>query len=167
MSISNACEQEQMFPAAFNSRTLPQADPDAVTAASETVEYVKEVLASMKENSLKYQRLVTAERNLIAIAQPCIEPSSYAAIHSQTNPYQLLLICTERIFELPALLFDLSKFSQEYFTIGDPEHLYTSFNLIGSKIIEQKVLFVFKALYLFVLCQEEMYGSLTLTIYVV
>jgi hypothetical protein len=68
---------------------------------------------------------------------------------------------------MPALLFDLSKFSQEYFTIGDPEHLYTPFNIIGSNIVEQKVLFVFKALYLFVLCHDEMSGSLSLTIYVV
>ena len=68
MSIGSACGQEQGFPAAFNSRTLPQADPDALAAASVTISYVKEVLASMKENSLKYQRLVTAERNFIAIA---------------------------------------------------------------------------------------------------
>ena len=87
MSISKACEQEQGFPAVFNTRTLPQADPDVLNAANVTLSYIKEVLASMKENSLKYQRLVTAKRDLIAIAQPCIEPLSYAVFHSQTNPY--------------------------------------------------------------------------------
>ncbi len=68
MSISKACEQEQGFPAVFNTRTLPQADPDVLNAANVALSYIKEVLASMKENSLKYLRLVTAERILKAVA---------------------------------------------------------------------------------------------------
>jgi len=117
----------------------------------------------MQDKCLKYQRLVTAERDLVPIAQPCIDPSSYTVVHSQTNSNQLLLICAERNFELPVLLFDLSKFSQEYFFIRDPDHLYPQ----GINVIEQKVLFFAKALYLFVLCVDYTVSSTSLLIFVI
>ena len=79
-----------------------------------------------------------------------MDPSSYSVVSNQTQPLQLLLMCTDKIFLFPCLLFDLSTYSQEYFLISDPSHLYTH----ADNIIERKVIFVLKALFLFELKQD-------------
>ena len=72
-------------------------------------------------------------------------------------------MCTDEIFLFPCLLFDLSTYSQEYFLISDPLNLYTH----AHNIIERKVIFVLKALFLFELQHDQLNDTASITILVV